>query len=126
MLGLEATQDLVTASSLCGACGEVCPVKIPIPDLLIQLRQQSQGNTSAPLLRGAGRGRKTLQSISYRLFSALYSRPALYRLFSLAATRLRALAPARQGAWTDSRTPLRPAARSLHERMNSRNRKSGG
>jgi len=125
MLGLEATQDLVTASSLCGACGEVCPVKIPIPDLLIELRQQSQGNSTAPLLRDAGHGRKALQSIAYRLFAALYSRPALYRLFGLAVTRLRTLTPARQGAWTDSRTPLRPAARSLHEQMKSRGGHSG-
>ncbi|KAF0162971.1 MAG: Iron-sulfur cluster binding protein [Rhodocyclaceae bacterium] len=120
MLGLEATQDLVTASSLCGACGEVCPVKIPIPDLLLQLRQQSQGNAAAPLLPGAGRGRKALQSISYQLFAWLYARPALYRLFSFVATRLRAFTPARQGVWTGSRAPLRPAARSLHERMKSR------
>jgi L-lactate dehydrogenase complex protein LldG len=40
MLGLEATKDLPTASSLCGACGEVCPVKIPIPDLLMRLRKE--------------------------------------------------------------------------------------
>jgi L-lactate dehydrogenase complex protein LldF len=30
--GAGADPDLPTASSLCGACGEVCPVKIPIPD----------------------------------------------------------------------------------------------
>jgi L-lactate dehydrogenase complex protein LldF len=30
LLGLEATKDLPTASSLCGACSEVCPVGIPI------------------------------------------------------------------------------------------------
>jgi L-lactate dehydrogenase complex protein LldF len=122
MLGLGATADLVTASSLCGACGEVCPVKIPIPDLLLQLRQQSQGHAAAPLLPGAGSGRKPLQTISYGLFAWLYSRPALYRLFSLCATRLRALTPSRQGAWTHSRSALRPAPRSLHERMKSRSR----
>ncbi len=41
MLGLEATATMATASSLCGACGEVCPVKIPIPDLLVRLREES-------------------------------------------------------------------------------------
>ena len=30
--------DLPRASSLCGACNEVCPVNIPIPDLLLRLR----------------------------------------------------------------------------------------
>ena len=32
--------DLPRASSLCGACHEVCPVDIPIPDLLLRLRNK--------------------------------------------------------------------------------------
>ena len=32
--------DLPKASSLCGACNEVCPVNIPIPDLLLRLPGQ--------------------------------------------------------------------------------------
>jgi L-lactate dehydrogenase complex protein LldF len=34
--------DLPKASSLCGACNEVCPVNIPIPDLLLRLRARSK------------------------------------------------------------------------------------
>ncbi len=33
--------DLPKASSLCGACQEVCPVDIPIPDLLLRLRDRA-------------------------------------------------------------------------------------
>jgi L-lactate dehydrogenase complex protein LldF len=33
--------DLPKASSLCGACNEVCPVDIPIPDLLLKLRHRA-------------------------------------------------------------------------------------
>ncbi len=33
--------DLPKASSLCGACNEVCPVDIPIPDLLLKLRDKA-------------------------------------------------------------------------------------
>lgn len=33
--------DLPKASSLCGACNEVCPVDIPIPDLLLKLRNRA-------------------------------------------------------------------------------------
>ena len=33
--------DLPKASSLCGACNEVCPVNIPIPDLLLRLRNRA-------------------------------------------------------------------------------------
>ncbi|MDF9826935.1 L-lactate dehydrogenase complex protein LldF [Ereboglobus sp. PH5-5] len=34
--------DLPKASSLCGACNEVCPVNIPIPDLLLRLRDRGK------------------------------------------------------------------------------------
>ena len=34
--------DLPKASSLCGACNEVCPVDIPIPDLLLRLRYRGR------------------------------------------------------------------------------------
>ena len=34
--------DLAKASSLCGACNEVCPVNIPIPDLLLRLRDRAK------------------------------------------------------------------------------------
>ena len=119
LLGLQATHSLVTASSLCGACGEVCPVRIPIPDLLIQLRAESStADAEAPNhLRGAGSGRKPIAAWAFRAWSMLYAYPALYRPFSWCATRLRALTPRRQGAWTESRTPLVPARRSLHEAM---------
>lgn len=47
-LSLEPNKDIPFASSLCGACEEVCPVKIPIPDLLVGLRRQgtAQGSWS--------------------------------------------------------------------------------
>jgi L-lactate dehydrogenase complex protein LldF len=34
--------DLPKASSLCGACNEVCPVNIPIPDMLLKLRHRGK------------------------------------------------------------------------------------
>jgi L-lactate dehydrogenase complex protein LldF len=37
-----ALADLPKASSLCGACNEVCPVNIPIPDLLLRLRNRAK------------------------------------------------------------------------------------
>jgi len=36
--GVEAAGSLPFASSLCGACAEVCPVKINIPEVLVHLR----------------------------------------------------------------------------------------
>jgi L-lactate dehydrogenase complex protein LldF len=40
LMHLEHAQTLPYASSLCGACYEVCPVKINIPEVLIDLRAQ--------------------------------------------------------------------------------------
>jgi L-lactate dehydrogenase complex protein LldF len=39
-MDLHYAQSLPYASSLCGACYEVCPVKINIPEVLIELRSQ--------------------------------------------------------------------------------------
>jgi L-lactate dehydrogenase complex protein LldF len=40
LMQMEHAQSLPYASSLCGACYEVCPVKINIPEVLIHLRNQ--------------------------------------------------------------------------------------
>lgn len=40
ILGTKAARELPFASSLCGACADVCPVKIPIPDILLHLRRR--------------------------------------------------------------------------------------
>lgn len=40
LMNMQYAQSLPYASSLCGACYEVCPVKINIPEVLIALRTQ--------------------------------------------------------------------------------------
>jgi L-lactate dehydrogenase complex protein LldF len=40
LMGMQYAQSLPFASSLCAACYEVCPVKINIPEVLIELRAQ--------------------------------------------------------------------------------------
>jgi L-lactate dehydrogenase complex protein LldF len=45
LMGLEQSKDLPFASSLCGACREVCPVRINIPHILLSLRSEwSEGD----------------------------------------------------------------------------------
>src|SRR5512147_3266741 len=39
-VGIENAIDLPNASTLCNQCGVVCPVKIPLPDLMRKLREQ--------------------------------------------------------------------------------------
>jgi L-lactate dehydrogenase complex protein LldF len=41
MVGVEHASTLPFASSLCGACYEVCPVKIDIPTVLVKLRHDA-------------------------------------------------------------------------------------
>lgn len=38
LVGLENTRPLPQASSLCGACKQVCPVDIDLPQMLLDLR----------------------------------------------------------------------------------------
>ncbi len=45
---MEHSQTLPYASSLCGACYEVCPVKINIPEILVHLRNKVVENGDAP------------------------------------------------------------------------------
>lgn len=40
ILGTQNAAALPFASSLCGACADICPVKIPIPDILLHLRHR--------------------------------------------------------------------------------------
>ena len=46
---MEHSRSLPYASSLCGACYEVCPVKIDIPEILIHLRQKIVEQGDAPI-----------------------------------------------------------------------------
>ncbi|WP_338760319.1 LutB/LldF family L-lactate oxidation iron-sulfur protein [Massilia sp. METH4] len=123
LLGLEATADLATASSLCGACGEVCPVRIPIPALLVRLRTEANRNPQEPVahpLRGQGAKFSRGDKLLWRFWSGAFAHPKAYRWFRLAATRMRALAPSAQLGWTRYRAPLKPAARSLADLLEER------
>jgi L-lactate dehydrogenase complex protein LldF len=51
---MEHSQSLPYASSLCGACYDVCPVKINIPEILIYLRQKVVASGQAPFSERAG------------------------------------------------------------------------
>ncbi|MPV68869.1 LutB/LldF family L-lactate oxidation iron-sulfur protein [Burkholderia sp. BE17] len=123
LLGLDATADLPTASTLCGACGEVCPVRIPIPQLLVRLRTEANRKPDEPVahpLRGQGANYNRAEDLVWRFWSGAFAHPRAYRAFRWAATRLRALTPAKQMGWTQHRTPLEPAPRSLSDLLRAR------
>jgi L-lactate dehydrogenase complex protein LldF len=124
MLGLESTYPLAFASTLCGACGEVCPVKIPIPDILVRLRNEAQAkpDTEEASLRGSGAGRTVAATAVWSMWSQIYSRSGMYRLASWFMSRGRSMSPSEQGAWTRSRTPLVPAAKRLRDLLKEENK----
>lgn len=95
--------ELAYASSLCGACYEACPVKIPLHDMLVYLRGRRVRMKLTP--RG--------ERIAFRLYRRAFTRAELYRA-GVKATRLM-LAPFARGGrirrgpgplagWTKSRT----------------------
>ncbi|WP_440217077.1 LutB/LldF family L-lactate oxidation iron-sulfur protein [Chromobacterium piscinae] len=128
LMGLENTQDLPTASSLCGACGEVCPVRIPIPEMLMRLREESQrpaGEWVAHPLRGQGAAASGAENLAWKGWRLVNASPNLYRLFGWAATRLRRHAPKNQLGWTQNHLPLKPAPKTLHELLREREESKG-
>ena len=122
MLGLESTYPLAFASTLCGACGEVCPVRIPIPEILVRLRNEAQAHPDSEeaSLIGSGAARSVAGTAVWSVWAQVYSKLGLYRLASWFMSRGRALSPTEQGAWTRSRTPLIPAAKRLRDLLKER------
>ena len=51
---MQHSQSLPYASSLCGACYEVCPVKINIPEILIDLRAKAVEDGYPPFVERVG------------------------------------------------------------------------
>ena len=62
--------DLPKASSLCGACNEVCPVNIPIPDLLLRLRDKAKREGAKEAMKGTP---------NLGMWATLCSQPAMWK-----------------------------------------------
>ncbi|RAG81587.1 iron-sulfur cluster-binding protein [Streptacidiphilus pinicola] len=96
--------SLPFASSLCGACYEVCPVAIDIPEVLVHLREQVAGQPGHRAERAA------MQAATW-----LFEHPAALAAAERAASATRALHPRRlplgpAKAWTETRDlPQLPA-----------------
>ncbi len=78
--GMEKDWWLPFASSLCGACGEVCPVKIDIPRILLDLRAEA-------VREKIRSGEARLERLAFRLWAWVMTHPKVYEaagLFNLA------------------------------------------
>ncbi|GGK28035.1 lactate utilization protein B [Caldalkalibacillus thermarum] len=123
--GFDQWEELPYASSLCGACTEACPVKIPLHDMLIDLRRDEVGQKRSPWI----------ERLAFRLFGAAMKYPALYRLgLKMAKYLLRPQAgeegflnkgPGPLKAWTQARDFPAPAPESFREWWERQGRHGG-
>lgn len=108
LAGIERAAPLPYASSLCGACRDVCPVKIDIPRILLHLRARATEQGVAP----------DKDRMAFRLWSFAMKGPKRYaaftRLARLAWPFRKIAAPAR--AWESGRHLPAPAKRSFRDR----------
>jgi len=118
MEGLERTGVLATASSLCGACGEVCPVRIPIPDLIRRLRNESYDEEGDAVVAGGGYKKNLAETLVWKGWELVNRAPLLNgigtHLAGRAGDRLPRIGPLKK--WMRVRTAPRVAATSLHQR----------
>ena len=88
-LGVTHEPGLPFASSLCGACAEVCPVKIDIPKVLLDLRAEVKKNEER---EGSGR----LERLAFKLWAWVMCHPRIYEIAAMVAG---SVAPAESGRW---------------------------
>ena len=118
MSSLKAAKDLPNACTLNGRCKEVCPVNIPLPDMLRSLRaRQWEAGLTPPLAQWALKG-----------WGAVARRPKLYhfasglsvyglRLWAFGRGRIRRMPFA--GSWLKHRDLPRPEKGSFMQQYNA-------
>ena len=74
LVGLPKAKELPQASSLCGACREVCPIKIDIPRMLLDLRKKTAESPD-----DSQRSAPQSERIIAKLYARLMSSPGLLR-----------------------------------------------
>ena len=71
--GVEHAKSLPYASSLCGACYEVCPVKIDIPKILLELRSDVKKSETREKSN-------RIEKLAFRAFAWMMTHPRLYEM----------------------------------------------
>ncbi len=113
-VGIENAGDLPNAATFCGECQVVCPVKIPLPDLMRKLREQQFDNH----LRPWG------ERFAIRAWSFAVQRPRLYAVLAALATRVASLIGGRDklihwlpglDGWTRGRDMPAPTGKTFRE-----------
>ncbi|MGD0364536.1 MAG: LutB/LldF family L-lactate oxidation iron-sulfur protein [Bryobacteraceae bacterium] len=95
-MGIQHEPSLPFASSLCGACAEVCPVKIDIPKVLLDLRAEVKQAEQ----RG---GTNRLERLAFKMWAWVMCHP---RIYEMAAKVAAGVAPSEDGKWLRSAPAL--------------------
>jgi len=105
-LSSEENASLPFASTLCGACYDVCPVKINIPDILVHLRARAVEEVEKP-----GQMSLLMRGMSWAMRSGRVM-SVLERALPLVRFRIRWL-PGLVGGWTQERIVPTPPKQSF-------------
>jgi len=121
LIGVEQGGQLPNASTFCGRCESVCPMRIPLPKMMRHWREREfEKNLSPPAVRWG-----------LAFWRGLGTRPRLYGLYSrLAVLGLRVMARGKGrirrlpfvGAWTDHRDMPAPQGSTFQSQWKSRGR----
>jgi len=112
LIGVKEARDLPDASTFCGRCESVCPMKIPLPRMMRHWRERAFNEGLSPPRYRWG----------LVLWAFLARRPALYHAAAALAARLLGAFGARHGrfrslplaaGWTASRDMPAPEGRSF-------------
>ncbi|ADB19256.1 iron-sulfur cluster binding protein [Pirellula staleyi DSM 6068] len=117
--GLRENHHLPQASSLCGACQAACPVKIQIPQMLIQLREE---------LKKEPERKNWIEATAYQIWARMLRTPSIYRFATwlvsrtigrwYARTRWMKSLPGELRGWTEKRDFPAPASRRFRDWWN--------
>jgi L-lactate dehydrogenase complex protein LldF len=123
-VGIENAGDLPNAATFCGECQVVCPVKIPLPDLMRKLREKQFDQR----LRPWG------ERLGLVLWSFAVRRPALYAALTKVAARIAARMGGKErlihalpglDGWTKGRDMPAPHGRTFREMYRSQGNADG-
>jgi L-lactate dehydrogenase complex protein LldF len=115
--GLDKKGSLPTASSLCNACEEVCPVMIPIPNLIRRLRDESYDMDGDGVVKGHGYKKSFVETMVWKGWKLTQVNSTCNKLMLMGVqwfgNMLPKVGPLK--AWTSVRTSPKFARRSLKD-----------
>jgi len=112
--GFDEWAELPYASSLCGACTDACPVRIPLHEMLVDLRNDQILEKRSP----------TTERIAFKMFGKMTATPRFYATGLKAGKTVLNLFAGREGVesgpgklknWTKERTFPSPAPQSFRD-----------